>query len=204
VEVFTHPTGFFLCERARDGRYWSRLKGIPVLFRGSAGGGGGTSKEVEDVAGNERITSVQLGDYLDGRLEEGLQILRQRNPGIRFEMEQLIRLSVGYGLNSLFRQEPRRRTELAGFYHKIFQQDPEERMVVEDLSLRGARLRVFIPNHVEVNEVLQIRFTLDDPTETVLIKSVVTKNVIGQTLGVAFFDPQPDALLESYLQGTLQ
>jgi hypothetical protein len=160
------------------------------------------SKE-EEVAGNERITSVQLGDYLDGRLEEGLQILRKRNPGIRFEMEQLVRLAVGYGMSSLFRQESRRSTEFAGFYQKIFQQDPEERMVVEDLSLRGARLRIFTSNHVQVNEILQIRFTLDDAAETVLIKSVITKNVLGQSVGVAFFDPQPDALLETYLQGRL-
>jgi hypothetical protein len=157
-------------------------------------------KEVEEVAGNERITTVQLGDYLNGRLEEGLQILKKRNPGFQFEMDQLIRLSVGYGLNSLFRQEPRRRTDLAGFYQKIFQQDPEERMVVEDLSLRGARLRVFIPDHIEVNEVLQIRFTLDDAIETMVTKSVITKNVTGREVGVAFFDPQPDPCLERYLR----
>lgn len=153
------------------------------------------------MARNERITGVQLGDYLDSRLEEGLEILKTRNPGVRFEMDQLIRLSIGYGLNSLFRQERRRKTALAGFYQKILQQDPEERMVVEDLSLRGARLRIFIPGHVELNEVLVVRFTLDDVMETPLIKSVMVKNMKNNEVGVAFFDPQPDPILESYLQG---
>jgi hypothetical protein len=151
------------------------------------------------LAGNERITTVQLGDYLDGRLDEGLEILTKRNPGLRFERDQLVRLAVGYGLNSLFRQEARSRTELPGFCQRIFQEDPEERMVVEDLSLRGARLRIFTPNQVEVNEILRIRFTLDDEAQTEVVKSVVIKNIIGHSLGVAFFDPMPDPLLENYL-----
>lgn len=74
-------------------------------------------------------------------------------------------------------------------------------MVVEDLSLRGARLRIFIPGHVELNEVLVVRFTLDDVMETPLIKSVMVKNMKNNEVGVAFFDPQPDPILESYLQG---
>lgn len=151
------------------------------------------------MAENEKITSVQLGSYLDGRLDEGLEILTKRNPGLRFEREQLVRLAVGYGLNSLFRQEARNRTELTGFFQRIFQEDPEERMVVEDLSLRGARLRVFAPYQVELNDILRIRFTLDDAIGTELVKTVVIKNIIGHSVGVAFFDPSPDPVLESYL-----
>ncbi|MHC1744359.1 MAG: hypothetical protein AB9873_15180 [Syntrophobacteraceae bacterium] len=153
------------------------------------------------MAGNERVTSVQLGDYLDGRLDEGLDILTKRNPGFHFEREQLVRLAVGYGLNSLFRQEARRSTELFGFYQRILDQDPEERMVIEDLSLRGARLRVFIPGQIGVNEILRIRFTLDDVSDTELSKMVVTRNVVGSMVGVAFFDPQPDPVLDAYLAG---
>ncbi len=151
------------------------------------------------MAANDRITAVQLGSYLDERLDEGLEILTKRNPGLRFEREQLVRLAVGYGLNSLFRQEVRNRTELPGFFLRIFQEDPEERMVVEDLSLRGARLRIFAPYQVERNDILRIRFTLDDPPETELVKTAVIKNIIGPSVGVAFFDPAPDPLLESYL-----
>jgi hypothetical protein len=158
-----------------------------------------TGKEGAELAGNEKITAVQLGDYLDGRLDEGLEILTKRNPGLRFEREQLVRLAVGYGLNSLFRQEARSRTELLGFYQRIFQEDPEERMVVEDLSLRGARLRIFPPNQAEVNEILRIRFTLDDAAADEVVKTVVIKNIIGSSVGVAFFDPMPDPILESYL-----
>lgn len=157
------------------------------------------AKEAVALAGNERITSVQLGDYLDGRLDEGLEILTKRNPGFHFEREQLVRLAVGYGLNSLFRQEARRSTELSGFYQRILDQDPEERMVMEDLSLRGARFRVFLPNPIQVNEILRIRFTLDDAAGTEVAKSVVTKNIVGSAVGVAFFDPQADPILEAYL-----
>lgn len=151
------------------------------------------------MAGNDRITRVQLGDYLDGRLDEGLEILTKRNPGFHFEREQLVRLAVGYGLNSLFRQESRRNTELSGFYQRIIEQDPEDRMVIEDLSLRGARFRIFLPDQIEVNEILRIRFTLDDVSSTEVVKTVVTKNVIGNAVGVAFFDPQLDPVLEGYL-----
>ncbi len=148
---------------------------------------------------NDTVTEVVLGDYLDGRIDEYLRVLRLRNPESEFQRDQLVRIAVGYGLDRIFRQHARMMVHMYGYYNRVYPAGEERMMTIESLSLSGAGFKTVEDNDVRVNEILHIRFYLDDPMETVIHKNVIVRNVRDAFIGVAFCEPEPDPRLERYM-----
>ena len=149
---------------------------------------------------DERITVIALGDYLDFQIDECLELIKSRNPGVEFSRDQLIRLAVGYGLDRIVRRRERRRLHLYGSYQWVYPPGAEGMMTVESLSLSGAGFKTVEDNAVKVNDILHIRFHLEDSTQTVIHKNVVVRNVRDRHVGVAFSEPVTDTRLKRFLE----
>jgi hypothetical protein len=61
-------------------------------------------------------------------------------------------------------------------------------MLVENLSRRGLGFRTSMPHNLCINEVIVVRFTLDDVPRTTLRKSAVVRHVDENFVGAEFFD----------------
>ncbi len=97
-----------------------------------------------------------------------------------------------FGVNIIVRQFYRRKTRLSGTYVK---HDPQRntileqgRMIVEDISRTGLRLRTMCRHTILVNDVLSVTFTLDDKQKTAIQKSVRVRRIDDCFIGAEFVD----------------
>lgn len=148
----------------------------------------------------EEVTRVRLGEYLDECLDQALSVLQKRNPGLAWDKEQLVRLTVGYGLNRLFRQHPRRLVHLMGSYTQLYPEAEAQGMIVENLSSGGIGFRTVASNNIQANEIQQVAFFLDNDEGTMIQKMVMVKHVGGRTVGAAYIEPFSNGKYEAYLE----
>jgi hypothetical protein len=144
------------------------------------------------------VTHVELGEYLDSRVDEGLEVLNKRNPGLDWKREQLIRLTVGYGLDRLFRRYLRKHVHLSGVYQRIYPPGSQEAIAVKNLSSGGLMFRTIGPNSIRVNEVLRVSFSLKEISVSII---VIVKYAVGHEIGVEFCEPEDNRRLEAYITG---
>ena len=155
--------------------------------------------DTESAMPHERITTIELGDYLDRQIDEGLKLLRKRNPESQITRDQFIRVVVGYGLDQILRRRGRAKVHLNGNYRKAYSPGEDEAMTVVDLSLSGARFEAAGHTTVRVNELLHIHFQLEDSTQTVIQKDVIVRNARRRNVGVAFVEAERDNRLKDFL-----
>ncbi|MCK8602071.1 PilZ domain-containing protein [Desulfoferrobacter suflitae] len=153
----------------------------------------------------ERVTQIRLGDSLDRRIDEALDLFNKRNPEISWDREQLIRLAVGYGLNQLFRQYVRKETNMPGVYQKL---TPEgivgNEINVENLSLGGIGFTTRDSAFMREGEIIDLEFILDNAERSVISKTAVIRKVAGDYVGAEFIEAADasdrDPEFEAYLQ----
>lgn len=153
----------------------------------------------------ERVTQIRLGDSLDRRIDEALDLFNERNPEISWDREQLIRLAVGYGLNQLFRQYVRKETNMPGVYQKL---TPEgivgNEIIVENLSLGGIGFTTRDSAFMREGEIIDLEFILDNAERSVISKTAVIREVAGDYVGAEFIEAADaagrDPEFEAYLQ----
>lgn len=79
----------------------------------------------------------------------------------------------------------RKRTQLAGTYTKLASQFSGQIMIV-NLSFTGLSFVTTMPPPLQVGDLIELHFRLDDPQQSVLCKRAVVKHVHGTTVGAAF------------------
>jgi hypothetical protein len=81
----------------------------------------------------------------------------------------------------------RKKARLPGSYSKTAV-DKIGSMTVKDVSFSGIRFRTEKEHDIEVDEILGVRFVLDDNKQTEIRRAVVVKNVRGRLIGAEFCD----------------
>ena len=61
-------------------------------------------------------------------------------------------------------------------------------MLVENLSRRGVGFRTTAPHRLHLNEIIEVRFTLDDAYGTALRKRAAVRHLDNGLVGAEFFD----------------
>jgi hypothetical protein len=97
------------------------------------------------------------------------------------------------------RQFYRKRTRLPGSYAKTVV-DAMGCMTVKDVSFTGIRFQTEKEHDLAVEEVVGVRFVLDDPKHTEIRRTVAIRHVQGRFIGAEFCDMHGyDMDLISYL-----
>jgi hypothetical protein len=150
---------------------------------------------------NENATTIELGEYLDERVDEALDVIQKRNPDLEWTREQLIRLAIGHGLDLMVRRHTRKKTNLSGILQSLSPDLPGESIVVEDLSQGGIGFKTAKELPLNVNQVFQVEFILDSLHQSIISKTVIVTHVSERQIGAEFCEP-PDSYdkeLMSYL-----
>ena len=142
---------------------------------------------------NETETIVVLGEYLDQRIREALDVLVKRNPDLQWTRDQLIRLAIGHGLDLLIRRHARKKTNLTGVLYTLSPGISGEEISIEDISQGGIGFRVAEEPDIKVSQVFQVEFILDNKNQTTISKTLIITHVSGRRIGAEFCDP-----LDSY------
>jgi hypothetical protein len=79
----------------------------------------------------------------------------------------------------------RKRTQLTGTYIQLASQLSGQIMIV-NLSFTGLSFTTTVPHPLQVGDLIELHFRLDDPQQSVLCKKAVVKHVHGTTVGAAF------------------
>ena len=65
-------------------------------------------------------------------------------------------------------------------------------MRVEDISSLGMKLKLNVKRAFNVGDKIRVEFNLDDPQHTLIVKTVIVKNVGENHVGVAFNEREAD------------
>lgn len=95
-----------------------------------------------------------------------------------------------------FRRAYRKKTSLSGYYAVLILDGQENgrqlRMLVHDLSNTGMGITTSGVHGLKVDDIMRVKFVLDDPKETVVEKKVIVRRIIGNHVGCEFQGPSPN------------
>jgi hypothetical protein len=91
------------------------------------------------------------------------------------------------------RKQFRKAVSLPGTFTRIYNQRRAGRgnMVVKDVSRNGLLLRVNESAHMNVGDILEVDFKLDDIKRSPILKEVVIRKISGYDLGTEFLSIDP-------------
>ena len=98
-----------------------------------------------------------------------------------------------------WRRAYRKKVNLGGHYFSKCTRKEFGEMVVEDLSRNGMRFRAHFGHGLDVNTVVQAKFTLDDSVSSQITKNVVVRHVADGYIGAEFCDTGFEKALGFYL-----
>jgi hypothetical protein len=150
---------------------------------------------------DETTTTVVLGEYLDERVDEALDVIQKRNPDVQWARDQLIRLAIGHGLDLMVRKHTRKATNLPGVLKRLSPDLPGDNIMIEDVSRGGLGFSLSREPDMKVNQVFQVEFFLDDDDQSIISKTLIITHVSGCRIGAEFCEPPDsfDRALMSYL-----
>ena len=61
-------------------------------------------------------------------------------------------------------------------------------MTVQSLSLNGIGFKTNLKNNIKINDILKIKFVLDDQRKSIIYKSIIVGRVHDRFVGAAFCD----------------
>ncbi len=95
------------------------------------------------------------------------------------------------------RQHFRKKVSLSG----IFTQNKNKKgfITVNDLSRSGLKFELFEDEYFQIGDRLWIEFTLDDPSQSLIKREVIIKNIRGLYIGAEFESPEHLDKLGPYL-----
>jgi hypothetical protein len=85
-----------------------------------------------------------------------------------------------------FRKRVRKRTELSGTYINHSQNDKEDNIIVQDLSISGLGFTCSDHHLFKEEDELSLEFVLDDEYKSVIRKEAVVRNVRENAVGCEF------------------
>lgn len=93
-----------------------------------------------------------------------------------------------HGIRDDLRKFYRKKANLPGSYSRVTD-DKKGIMMVKDLSYSGLRFKTDKDDdEIEKEDILGVRFILNDERKTEICRSVIVKNIQGRYIGVEFSD----------------
>jgi len=88
-----------------------------------------------------------------------------------------------------FRKHYRKKTNLPGEYVALRRKEKGE-IIVEDLSMGGIRFENLGPHKISIDDILEVKFKLDNPSRSEIRKTARVIWVRGRTVGVMYSEPK--------------
>ena len=88
-----------------------------------------------------------------------------------------------------FRKQYRKKVRLAGEYY-ILGKDEKGEIIIEDISMTGIRFASLKPHNISRDDIVELKFILDNPARTEIEELVKIIWIIDRTVGVKFNDPK--------------
>ena len=88
-----------------------------------------------------------------------------------------------------FRKYYRKNVRLAGEYF-VLGKDEKGEIVIDDISASGIRFASLKPHHISRNDILELKFILDNPQKTQIRTTVNIKWIIDRNIGAQFDNPK--------------
>lgn len=105
------------------------------------------------------------------------------------------------------RKQYRKAVNLPGTYIRIYNQRRagSGSMVVNDVSRKGLSIQVKDVTYMKIGDVLEVKFKLDDPKRSAILKEVIIRKIFENDLGTEFVSIDPgnasDKAIGFYLMG---
>ena len=88
-----------------------------------------------------------------------------------------------------FRKHPRKKVHLNGEYSIVGSKERGE-IIIEDISLGGVRFASLKPHYISRNDIVELRFALDNPMRTQIQELVKIIWMIDRNIGAEFMNPK--------------
>jgi len=88
-----------------------------------------------------------------------------------------------------YRKHYRKKVRLPGEYF-VLGKDEKGEILIEDISMSGIRFASLKPHQISRNDIVELKFTLDNPQRTEIHTIVKIKWIIDRDVGVQFDDPK--------------
>jgi hypothetical protein len=98
-----------------------------------------------------------------------------------------------------WRRSYRKKVNFGGQYFSKCSRKEFGEMVVEDISRSGMRFRTHFGHGMDVNTVVQAKFTLDDSVSSKITKNMIVRHVADGYVGAEFCDSGCEKALGFYL-----
>ena len=99
-----------------------------------------------------------------------------------------------------YRKHYRKKVQLSSEYFVQGKYEKGE-IIIEDISAGGIRFASLKPHYISRNDTVELKFTLDNPMRTEIIKLIKVKWIIDRNVGAQYIDPKSlEKDLDLYLQ----
>jgi len=88
-----------------------------------------------------------------------------------------------------FRKNYRKNVRFAGEYF-VQGKDDNGEIIIENISANGIKFVILKPHHISKGDIVELKFTLDDPTKTKIQELVKIIWVIDRNIGAQYIDPK--------------
>ena len=88
-----------------------------------------------------------------------------------------------------FREHYRKKVRLPGEYF-VQGKDEEGEIIIEDISASGIRFASLKPHYISRDDIVELKFTLDDPMKTEIHTPIKIKWIIDRNVGAQFKNPK--------------
>lgn len=129
---------------------------------------------------------IDLDYFLEQKIDEALDLVNQRNPGLQWTKEQLVKVLIGRGLSHMFREHIRRRVNLKGIYKKPPPDDAWKAMTVTNVSRSGIGFTMIDRCRVRPKEILDVEFFLQGKESRNIAKRVLVRHITDNYIGAEF------------------
>ena len=133
------------------------------------------------------ITSKQMATFICPKCQKSKTV----NVSEYASHDKMVRVNVkcpcGHAYTSILekRKKYRKETNLPGSYVRIVdgKKTDDGLMTVRDLSTIGMKLKVNAAHALNLGDVLEVEFCLDDTQRTPIKKKVIIRNIVGTNIG---------------------
>lgn len=88
-----------------------------------------------------------------------------------------------------FRKNYRKNVRFAGEYF-VKGKDEKGEIIIENISADGIKFSSLKPHHISRGDIVELKFTLDDPTKTEIKELVKIIWIIDRNVGAQYIDPK--------------
>ena len=105
-----------------------------------------------------------------------------------FRDKRKLRIKCCYSFRVIieFRKRIRKKIQLNGTYVNHSQEDREDNLTIQDLSISGLSFTCFNSHLFKVGDELTLEFMLDDEHQTVIKKEAIVRNMRESSVGCEF------------------